>query len=501
MISRSISYLIAAAILACAWPVSSSAAERPNILLIVSEDNGPELGCYGEPYVKTPVLDKLAEEGVRFHNAYVPQAGCSQSRAALLTGLYPHQNGQIGLATWKFRMYREDTPHIARSLKQAGYHTGIIGKLHINPASAFAFDMKKIPSSNFSRKKLADYAKHAEEFFNSGETPFFLCVNYPDAHRPFIKQALGLPTNPLTSKDVKPLAYFGLDTPQLREETANYYNCMSRLDSLIGDLLEALTRSGKSDNTLVVYLGDHGADMLRGKRTSYEGGIRVPLIIRWARSSKPKQVRNELVSTLDLMPTLLAAANAEPVPKLPGLSLLPLLRGAKVKWRRFLYTEFHLHSADNFYPQRTVRNERFKLIQNLMPGEQNPGYDFTLNRFYADLQKTIEAAPDHIRESYHRMKTPPAFELYDLQADPHEFRNLANDAKHEAILTELKTQLTNWRTRTNDPLLDTDNLTRLKSEIDACIIDGQATKTRLKLTYPEYFFKAAAKRNRDSNDK
>ena len=104
-----------------------SGAKRPNILLIVSEDNGPELGCYGDPYVKTPVLDRLAANGIRFNRAYVPQAGCSQSRAALLTGLYPHQNGQIGLATWKFRLYDENTPNLIRSLKQAGYRTGIIG--------------------------------------------------------------------------------------------------------------------------------------------------------------------------------------------------------------------------------------------------------------------------------------------------------------------------------------------------------------------------------------
>ena len=176
---------------------STIAAERPNILLIVSEDNGPELGCYGEPFVRTPVLDKLAAEGARFHNAYVPQAGCSQSRAAFLTGLYPHQNGQIGLTTWKFRMYREDTPNIVRSLHDAGYRTGIIGKLHVNPASAFPFDVKKIPSSNFSRAKLSDYAKHAEAFFRAETKPFFLSVNYPDAHRPFIRQTRGLPEKPL----------------------------------------------------------------------------------------------------------------------------------------------------------------------------------------------------------------------------------------------------------------------------------------------------------------
>lgn len=229
---RVISCLIAA--LAC-WPAEMRAAERPNILLIVSEDNGPELGCYGDSYVKTPVLDKLAEAGVRFQNAYVPQAGCSQSRAALLTGLYPHQNGQIGLATWKFRLYRQQTPNLVRRLQQAGYRTGIVGKLHINPASAFPFDLKKIPSANFQRKQLANYTKHAEDFFQADETPFFLSVNYPDAHRPFLKQVEGLPENPLLGEDVKPLAYLGLDTPKLRTETANYYNCMNRLDTCIGE--------------------------------------------------------------------------------------------------------------------------------------------------------------------------------------------------------------------------------------------------------------------------
>ncbi len=209
-------WLLLALLPACAAGATSA---KPNILLIVSEDNGPELGCYGEPSVKTPVLDQLAAGGVRFQHAYVPQAGCSQSRAAFLTGLYPHQNGQIGLATWKFRMYREDTPNIVRSLKGAGYRTGIIGKLHINPASAFPFDFKRIPSSNFSRKQLGDYAKHAGAFFTVSPKPFFLSVNYPDAHRPFVNRVAGRPERPLRAHDVKPLVYFGLDTPELRDNS------------------------------------------------------------------------------------------------------------------------------------------------------------------------------------------------------------------------------------------------------------------------------------------
>lgn len=462
--------------------------DQPNVLLIVSEDNGQELGCYGEPFVKTPVLDNLADQGVRFHNAFVPQSGCSQSRAALLTGLYPHQNGQIGLATWKFRLYREDTPNIVRLLKQEGYRTGIIGKLHVNPASAFPFDMHAIPSSNFGRNKLGEYSKHAEAFINAGDAPFFLSVNYPDAHRPFVRKAGGLPTDPLDGDDVEPLAYFGIDTPQLRSETADYYNCMSRLDSLIGDLLAALQRSGKSDNTMVVYLGDHGADLLRGKRTSYEGGLRVPLIVRWPGNLEPNQVRSELVSTLDLMPTLLAVTGADPVANQSGRSLLPLLRDEGTPWRKYLFTEYHTHSAHNFYPQRTVRDARYKLIRNLMPGEVNPGYAFTLERFFPGLATQIDAAPDPIRSAYHRMQSPPAYELYDLESDPYEFHNLASDPEHSATLATLKRELDRWRRTTQDPLLDPSNLRKLKAEIDACFVGGKASKGSLSLHYPDYFF-------------
>lgn len=464
-----------------------SAADRPNILLIVSEDNGPELGCYGDPHAQTPALDALAERGVRFRNAYVPQAGCSQSRAALLTGLYPHQNGQIGLATWKFRMYRQDTTNLVRCLKEAGYRTGIIGKLHINPASAFPFDFQQIPSANFGRKNLGDYARYAEEFFRADDRPFFLSVNYPDAHRPFLAQAGELPADPLVAEGVQPLAYMGLDTPQLRAETANYYNCLSRLDSLIDDLLDTLQRSGKADRTLVLYLGDHGADLLRGKRTSYEGGVRIPLLIHWPGQTTPGQVRDELVTTLDLMPTLLEAAGASPIAGLSGRSLVPMLRGERPSWRKYLYTEFHLHSAHNFYPQRTVRNARYKLVQNLMPGQNNPGYDFTMRRFFPELQQLIDSSGEPVRGAYQRMKTPPEYELYDLQADPYEFRNLATEAEHAVVFEELSQQLAAWRRRTRDPLLDPENMYRLKAEIDACFAQGEAKKSRLTLTYPSYF--------------
>ena len=131
----------------------------------------------------------------------------------------------------------------------------------------------------------------------AGGQPFYLQVNFPDAHRPFIKQVTT--PRPLTGKEVQALPYMGINHPELRQQTADYYNCMMRLDTYIGQLLAVLEQSAARGTTVVVYIGDHGADMLRGKRTSYEGGLKVPMIIRWP-NSRPDQRREELVSTLDL---------------------------------------------------------------------------------------------------------------------------------------------------------------------------------------------------------
>ena len=480
-----------------AGPTGVSDAVRPNILLIVSEDNGPELGCYGDPYAKTPRLDRLAAEGIRFERAFVPQAGCSQSRASFLTGLYPHQHGQIGLATWGFRLYRDDTPNLPRSLKAAGYRTGIIGKLHVNPESAFPFDFHEIKSANFARHTLSDYARHADAFIQAGDEPFFLSVNYPDAHDPWVRQIDGLPTNPQGPDDVKAMAYMGVDPPGMREMVADYYNCLSRLDTLVGDLLEVLDRSGKAENTIVIYIGDHGADMLRGKRTCYEGGLRVPLLVRWTDKIIP-QVRSELVSTIDLMPTLLTAAGVESPPGLPGSALQPLFLPGNTSWRTHYFAEYHAHAAaPNYFPQRSVRTERYKLIENLLPGEVHPDYDLTLSKLSKeaakrkvagglDLTRVIAEAAPRVKQAYERMRQPSRYELYDLVDDPYEFHDLSGSAEHAAVLHELQTALNGWREETRDPLLNPAHLKRLSAEV--CSIKSKDVGKDHHWGYPNYFF-------------
>lgn len=474
-----------------------SAAAKPNVLLIVSEDNGPEIGCYGDKFARTPHLDRLASQGILFERAFVPQAGCSQSRASFLTGLYPHQHGQIGLATWGFRMYRKDTPNLPRLLKQAGYRTGLIGKLHINPESAFPFDMHQIASANFQRNDLAAYAKHAEAFIGAGEDPFFLSVNYPDPHDPWIRQVDGLPANPQTQDDVEVMKYMGVDSSEFRAMVADYYNCISRMDSLVGDLLQALQRSGKADNTIVIYIGDHGADMLRGKRTCYEGGLRIPMLMRWPGHIVP-QVRREMVSTLDLMPTLLGAADAEMISDLPGSDLQILFREGPADWRGHYFAEYHSHAAaPNYFPQRCVRSDRFKLIESLLPDTIHPDYDKTIEKLHRDftsgkysgtldLKQVIDSASPIVVSAYRLMRQPPQFQLYDLQSDPSEFQNLASNPAYADVLADLKRRLHRWRIDTKDPLLDSNNLKKLTNEVQSVKKKSAAKKRTWQ--YPRYFF-------------
>lgn len=449
------------------FPNLSFAAKPPNILLIVSEDNGPELGCYGDPYAKTPHLDQLASEGVRFENAFVPYSVCSPSRACFLTGLYPHQNGQIGLATHKFATYRTDTPNFVTLFKANGYHTGLIGKLHVNPESAFPFDFHAIRGANFNRKQtVSDYAKQAASFFSkSKEKPWFLSVNFPDAHLPFIKKINGRPAQPLSESEVKPMPWVGVNTRRIREQVANYYNCLARLDDGVGLLLAELEKTGQSENTIVFYFGDHGGQFPRGKGSVYEGGLRVPLIVRWPGKALAGTVRKELTSTIDILPTALAAAGIRAPTNLPGWDLKRVLACSPLPfWRRYIFGFTTGSFPRNCFIQHSLRDTRYKLISSPRPGTKN-----LIAGSYLDEQhphfvisgatgKDQATASDLVKAAFTLWSKPPRYELYDLQEDPYEWNNLANDPGHPQIKSRLIKALIELQTKTRDPFLDPKNV-------------------------------------------
>ena len=470
------------------------APKRPNVLLIVSEDNGPELGCYGDKFAQTPALDRLAGEGVRFHNAYITNPVCSPSRSSIFTGLYPHQNGQIGLATHKYAMFRK-WPNVVSLLKKGGYRTGVIGKIHVNPESAFPFGFRPNCSkyNTFSRRDVKRVAEVANGFMTQSADPFFLMVNYSDAHFPLIRQYAGLPIKPLEGKDVKTLPFVGADNPRLRGFTANYYNCLSRLDTGVGLLLGALRGAGKADNTLVMYVGDHGAQFSRGKTTLYEGGVRVPLILRRPGRIRPGTVRRELVSTIDILPTVLEAVGLKGPRNLPGRSLLPLGEGKTVAWREYVFTEKAGSAPFWTFPRRGVRDGRYKLIVSLLQDRENPMHDAYVtqqNAFFkaGTSAAEIASAPEPVRKGYATWKQGPPVELYDLRADPHEWANLAGRPEYADVQKRLLTALRDWQKKTRDPLTDPAKLKMLAEEMDQVVkqkIDYRRKKT-FRWGYLEY---------------
>ena len=465
---------------------------RPNVLLITSEDNGPELGCYGDPYARTPHLDQLAKEGVRFATAQVPYSVCSPSRAVIFTGLYPHQNGQIGLATHKFAMYRK-WPNMVSLLKDAGYRTGIIGKIHVNPESAFPCDFRAFPGSNFNDRPMRKFAAAAEKFIRDGDAPFFLMVNFPDAHFPLHRQQHGLPESPLSAKEVKPLPWIGVDSPRLREFTANYYNCLSRLDTGVGLLLEQLEKMDQADSTLVIYLGDHGAQFSRGKTSVYEAGLNVPLIIRTV-GAQSGLVRDEMVSTIDLLPTVLDICGID-LPsgaKLPGRSLVPLLKNEKPAWRDHLFAMTTGSAPALYFPQFSVRDERYKLIVSPLRDRKNACAQAYLDRYNIHFaagtsQAEIDASNAATRGVYDTYLSPPAGELYDLQADPYEFVNLIGSQQHVEVRTRLIKALRDWRAEQNDPFADDSLLTRFTAEHDEAPKLNYRRDKSFRWQYLEYF--------------
>jgi N-sulfoglucosamine sulfohydrolase len=466
-----------------------AASEKPdgplNVLLVVSEDTGPHLGCYGDRTAPTPNLDRLAAQGVRFNRAYVTTASCSESRSGVLTGLYPHQNGQIGLATHHFRMYR-DWPNIPSLLKRAGYRTGIVGKLHVNPEPAFPFDLvwRDPKFCSFDKRDVRKMAEIAGEFMRASHEPFFLMVNYPDTHLPFLAQQNGIPKQPLTADQVTMLPDVGVDAPHIRQDLANYYNCLQRLDAGVGMLLEELRRSDCADRTLIIYLGDHGAQFPRGKLTCYEGGVRVPMLMRWPGKSAGL-VRQELVSTVDILPTILEATAAPNPGNLPGRSLGPLFQPGAAKWREYLCTEYHAHIPSLYYPQRTVRDGRYKMIASLLPDRPNPtqGVYLSPDTWWANVTAAdVAKAPEPIRRAFDLWERPGAEQLFDLEADPYELNNLAGRPEQAQVQQRLREQLRQWQRQTGDPLLDAGRLARLTAEMDAA--KGSEPKSGWK--YHEY---------------
>lgn len=435
------------------------ATPRPNIILVVADDLGVEIGCYGDPVASTPHLDAFANQGVRFETGWVAASSCSPSRGVIHTGLYSHQNGLIGLSHRGYSMTRE-FPSISSVLHENGYRTAIIGKFHIAPESACVWDVKFTDFRIcYEERDVRTMVAVAESIMRAdGVAPFFIMMSFVDPHVPFLHQSHGLPQDPISADEVEILPWIGIDTEEIREQTAGYYNSIARLDAGFGMLIDAVRAHGHLDNTLIIFIGDHGAPFTRAKTTCYNLALQVPFLVSYPSAHEGGQVRGELVSTADILSTVLDAVGIERPSGLPGRSLMPLLRGEHPdEWRRYLFGEHHAHQQFSWFPRRTIRDERFQLIHNLLPDTENPiraidGCAAWEASRDASLNDTL------VRKAYDRYLNPPEFELYDLIQDPVMFHDLSDHPEYAEILAQMKKELQTYREQTGDPFLDPGHL-------------------------------------------
>lgn len=456
----------AAALAAFSWTGSrAEASRRPNVVLIVSDDHGRgDLGCYGHPVIQTPHLDALAAEGVRFTNAFCTTASCSASRSVILSGLYNHYSGQYGHehSYHHFRSF-DHVRSLPVLLTQAGYRTARIGKYHVAPEEVYKFDVA-LPGNSRSPVQMADNCK---AFVASDDArPFFLYFCMSDPHRGGGKAA-DLPHEPdrfgnreqgypgvqeVTYNPEKVVVPDYLpDIPEGRAELAQYYQSVSRVDQGVGRLIDVLKQAGQYDNTVVIYISDNGIAFAGAKTTLYEPGMNLPCIVRTPWHKNRGIACDALVNYADLTPTILDFAAATPGDyEFHGRSFKSVLEREHVDGWDTTYASHTFHEITMYYPMRVVRERRFKLIWNIAHGLEYP--------FASDLWESAtwqgnlkRGNTRYGRRTIDAYLHRPRFELYDLQNDPHEVVNLADDPKYRDKLNEMKAKLKAFQKRTQDP--------------------------------------------------
>jgi N-sulfoglucosamine sulfohydrolase len=461
-----------AAQLAQGGEAAAPAPRKRNLVLIVADDLGLQLGCYGDAVAKTPSLDALAAEGTRFINAFCTTASCSASRSVILTGLQNHANGQFGHQhdVHNFHTHRWVKP-LPLLLSAAGYRTCLIGKLHVQPvlppvgsepAGGYYFQAVLQGGWKGGTQNPYGMAERCREFLAAkDERPFFLYFCPTDPHRAAkgFGNDRGWPGSQEVKSDPAKLSVppWLPDLPEAHAEWAGYLQAISRLDHGVGHLFQVLKETGHWDDTLMVFISDNGPPWPGAKTTLYEPGMRLPLLVRSPDQPKRGGTCDAMVTWADLTPTLLDLAGAAPPSyKLHGRSFLSLLNppaGSQptggAGWDE-VYASHTFHEVTMYYPMRCVRTRRYKLILNLAHPLPFP--------FASDLwgSETWQAvvkggARTYGQRSVEAYLRRPRWELYDLQTDPHEVSNLADDPKHAALLAELQAKLKAWQQATKDP--------------------------------------------------
>jgi arylsulfatase A-like enzyme len=411
---------------------------RPNILYLHSHDTGRYIQPYGHA-VSTPNLQKLAEQGILFRQAFCANPTCSPSRAALLTGQCAHSSGMLGLAHRGFSL-NDYSQHLIHTLRPHGYFCALSGIQHIDNLDQASYGSRIGYDAILNLPDMTGGLGHstieqrAVEFLDDApQQPFFLSVGFFETHREFPAEPedspnYGLPPAPLP------------DTPAIREDMARFKASAHLLDQKIGMVLDALARNDLAENTLVICTTDHGLAFPGMKCNLTDHGIGVMLIMRGPGGFTGGQVCDAMVSHVDLFPTICELLEIERPDWLQGNSLMPLMRGEAEEINEEIFAEVNYHAA--YEPQRAVRTRRWKYIRRYddRPGPVLPNCDDGLSK-------------DLWLQYGWRERTTAAEQLYDLIFDPHEVHNLAGNPAMAEVLATMRNRLDRWMQATDDPLL------------------------------------------------
>lgn len=422
------------------------AEKRPNILLLISHDLGCHFGPYGVIADACPRLNRFAAESTRLDSHFVTSPGCSQSRSSLITGRYPHSNGQFGLAHLGWELNRDEVL-LPSVLRDAGYRTAMFGIWHLHEWTLEGFrDVSDdVSTRDSSPEGMADIASHrAADWLTAhgdSDQPFYLHVGFWEAHRPFCGQD-GDPTKledlDLSNVDVPP---YLPDNEATRRECAHLRKSVEAVDASVGRILDSLDACGQRDNTIVIFTSDHGLPFPRAKGTLYDPGIQVGFLARWPGEIQCGAAANALTSNADVMPTLLDATDISLPERLQGESFLDALKGGAQAGRTAVFAEKTYH--EHYDPIRCVRTERYKFIRNF---EERPNLVMPSDIYNSTTRQSMTDD-----EAFWGRR--PAEELYDLSADPGEVNNLAMEPGMQEIKRGLELQLIDWMSETEDPLL------------------------------------------------
>lgn len=409
----------------------------PNILFITCHDLGRHLGTYGRgDAALSPAIDEIAQQGVTFDNSFCTAPQCSPSRAALHTGRHAHAVGVLGLSHPPFAWaLAPEHGHAAGRLRQAGYETALIGMQHVA-----AYDrLEPLGYNQVSGVAPApQIAAQTEAFLRNArqlDRPFYLEVGFFEPHRPYDWGGVA----PAADQEIILPAYVP-NTPAARQDFAALHGAIGALDRAMGRIFDALQKNGLAEETLLIFTTDHGLAMPRAKAALYDPGLETALIMHWpARGLHGGRRVSELISHVDILPTMLAAIGLPPGETLHGRSFWPLLQNQTYRPNEYIFAEKSYHSA--YEPMRAVRTGRYKLIVNF---EVGPLFD----------------VPGDVRQSpiyphfLDQIETPrPYVELYDLEQDAQETVNLAGRPEMAEVERDLRHRLRAWMAETGDPLL------------------------------------------------